>query len=198
MWGVIFIFGFGKQKLYLGQFCRLFSNELIEMNIGYNYSHVFSHCDITQELENNNYELLESDIALFRHVILILLLFEKGITNKLKMSTHDIGYINAQSSKLAFQDKGYDERVVELIGDWIMKKLELIMDEDLMKNAGTVNFSFYVCLNFAKRYGVEILSDISDEVRDEKEAVIFKVIMVIYVAVEKRFEEQFKMTKFLY
>ncbi len=189
--------GFGKQKIYLGQYCRAFGQTLINLNKDYDYEAITKAVDSSNVIDDYYHGLLATALNFFRHDLFGLFLTQKALTNKLKRDPYAVGEIHAQATKLAFEDKGYLKEDIDFFSMIIMKDIEFIVDEHVMKSAGTDLFNLYICKNYSKKFSDEIFKNISEEERREIESIIFVIAMAICSEVEEIFEESFNKLKFI-
>lgn len=193
----MYVLGFGRQKIYLGQYCRTLGQILINLDKQYDYKNITETVDLSNVMADYYRDLLATTLNFFRHELIGIFLAQKAVTNKLKRDSYTVGKIHAEATKLAFEYMGYTKIDIDLFSMIIMKDTEAIIDESVMKSAGTDMFNLYICKNYSKKFSNEIFKNISDEEREKLESIIFIITMAICNEVEAIFEESFKKLKFI-
>lgn len=188
------VFGFGKPKMQLGQFCRVFAHSLIELPDKYNDFRKF---DALGLLDGSIFNILIRELGYFQHAFFSLLLAQKGLIGKLKFDSYDIGYIHAQATRLAFEDAGYDEREIEEAGSIISEYTEflvqLVQDGLRLKEK---EFYMFIAGQYANRFVESVFDGKSNsELTSNVRGLISLITYQVCKTVGESFEVSFSSVK---
>jgi hypothetical protein len=102
------VFGFGKEKIYIDQFCRL-----VQLKIYEKIPLEMDYIDSVKVLSEHEHKILNADLFTSRFVAFNLLMLREAIRKRTKRSSEDLGFIGVHSLKLILQDKGHSQMEID-------------------------------------------------------------------------------------
>lgn len=191
------MFGIGKKRVQLGQFCRLVQLRIFEKRpLDADY------LDKENVLTEHEHKILNADLFTFRFIVFSLLLSRTSIMKKSKRTSYDLGYISSHSLKLALQDKGYtQEHLDEFEGIYFKEmdyQMELITnrewtDIELLESVAAIGFTKY----FGDLFGFATPTKENGKLQIDnyKEAITMHIAIYVFKVVEQIYQEEIERYK---
>jgi asparagine synthetase A len=143
------MFGLGKKRIHIGQFCKLVQLKIYEkrpLDMDFMDNH--------NVLSDQEHKILNADLFTFRFVAFHLLLVKSAISKKSKRTPYDLGYISSHSLKLTLQDKGHNQEEQDEFEGIYTKQIDYQMklfskvdisspDKDKFESAVSIGFTKY-------------------------------------------------------
>jgi hypothetical protein len=189
------MFGFGKKRVYIGQFCRLVQLKL------YEYQPLdMDFMDNHKVLSEQERKILNADLFTFRFVAFHLLLARAAIIKKSKRSGFDIGYVGSHSLKLTLQDKGLNQVEIDEFEEVYSKQLDYQLElffskidianseNDIIEETASIGFTKY----FGDLFGFSTPTKANGELEmcNLKEAIVLHIAIGVFQIVEQIFKAE--------
>lgn len=182
---------FSKEKLYIGQFCRIFCQSIIKAP-----PHDLEIIDLEKKINKEDIKEINNELLNFRLIVFFYLLLEKSAQGKIRKTAEELGYIASHAFVLSLQDNKWNNDEINKLNlnellDEYLSYLEKMENEDNRKR----EFGFYLCNYFSNK--IMPISNNQDETQKYKSLFAFNVAKQVFKLVKDDFNYFFNKVKII-
>lgn len=144
---------FGKEKIYLGTFCRIICSDVIQFqSLPYEK---YLQADSEKVLSKGEYEAFNNELPNYRILLLVSGVLQKSSEGKIPHDSEEIGKIFVQALQLAYEDNNYsEEEKMERINLFVLDVEKLFdyietIDDKEISDKGLM---FHASMYFSKKF----------------------------------------------